>query len=277
MRAHQLLGHPGYQAIEHLQDSMAGLTVATNGKGEQWTDDCISCIQNKMKEDVSRCPQADKSCRPFYCITVDNIQLQKHGKACYNGNIWALHAVCEYTKLHEICTLKNQHKTTVISAITHHINKIERVYDYQVAIVFMDEDVSYCRAEADLGSSAKEVLKSAGIKLEVRSPDTPAQLGGAECAGALIIIAARVLHIHSGLPKTSANELVCTAARILNITLTKSINWHTPQEMVTGVCPDLSQLCVIGSREFVLNKHLPRGDQLEDRTLEDVRSGTGQT
>jgi hypothetical protein len=35
MKAHQLLGHPSYPAIEHLKDSTTGLTVATNGKGEQ--------------------------------------------------------------------------------------------------------------------------------------------------------------------------------------------------------------------------------------------------
>ncbi|KAG9379916.1 hypothetical protein A1F94_008811 [Pyrenophora tritici-repentis] len=38
--------------------------------------------------------------------------------------------------------------------------------------------------------------------------------------------------------------------------------------MVTGVRPDLSRLHAIGSRGFVLNKHLPRGDKLEDRTFE---------
>ncbi|KAK1912656.1 hypothetical protein P3342_004592 [Pyrenophora teres f. teres] len=221
-----------------------------------------------MKEDVSRRPRADKACRPFYRIAVDIIQLQEHGKACYNGDVWALHAVCEYTKLHEICTLKDRHKTTVVPALIRLINKIEKVYSYQVAIVFMDGDVGYGRAEANLGSSAKEMLASAGIKVEVRSPDTPAQLGGAERAGAIIVTVARVLRIHAGLPKSLANELVCTAARILNITPTKSIDWRTPQEMVTGVRPDLSRLRVIGSRGFVLNKHLPRGDKLEDRTFE---------
>jgi hypothetical protein len=202
------------------------------------------------------------------CVVTNIIQLQKHGEACYNGDIWTLHAVCEYTKLHEICTLKDRHKTTIVPAITCLINKIERVYGYQVAIVFMDGDVGYGQAEVDLGSSAKEVLNSAGIKVKVRSPDTPAQLGGAERAGAIIVIAARVLRIHSGLPKTLANEMVCTAARILNITPTKSIDWRTPQEMVTGVCLDLSQLRVIRSCGFVLNKHLPRGDKLKDRTFE---------
>ncbi|KAI2482472.1 hypothetical protein Ptr902_06853 [Pyrenophora tritici-repentis] len=41
----------------------------------------------------------------------------------------------------------------------------------------MDGDVGYGRAKAHLGSSAKEELGSAGIKVEMRSPDTPAQLG----------------------------------------------------------------------------------------------------
>jgi hypothetical protein len=132
----------------------------------------------------------------------------------------------------------------------------------------MDGDVSYGGAEADLGSSAKEVLRSAGIKVEIRSPNTPAQLGGAERAGAIIVIAARVLRIYSGLPKTLANELVCTAARLLNLTPTRSIDWRTPHEIVTGVCPDLSRLHAIGSRGFVLDKHLPRGDKLEDCTFE---------
>jgi hypothetical protein len=57
----------------------------------------------------------------------------------------------------------------------------------------MDGDVGYGRAEANLGSSAWEILSSAGIKVETRSPDTPAQLGGAERAGAVIVTVARVL------------------------------------------------------------------------------------
>ncbi|KAF2819122.1 hypothetical protein CC86DRAFT_146836 [Ophiobolus disseminans] len=130
MQAHQLLGHPSYQAIEHLQDSTTGLNVGTHSNGRQWNDDCIPCIQGKMKEDISRRPRADKACRLFYRIIVDIIQLQKHSEACYNSDVWALHAVCEYTKLYEIYTLKDRQKATVVPAITRLVNKIERVYGY---------------------------------------------------------------------------------------------------------------------------------------------------
>jgi hypothetical protein len=143
--------------------------------------------------------------------------------------------VCEYTKLHEICTLKDRHKATVVPAIICLINKIERVYGYQVAIVFMDGDVGYSRAEANLRSSAKEKLELASIKVEIRSPDTPAQLGGAEKARALIVTVARVICIHAGLPKALANELICTAVRLLNVTPTKALGWRTLQEIVTGI------------------------------------------
>jgi hypothetical protein len=132
----------------------------------------------------------------------------------------------------------------------------------------MDGDVGYGRAEAHLSSSAQEELASAGIKVEMRSPDTPAQLGGAERARAVIVTVARVIRIHAGLPKALANKLVCTAVRLLNVTPTKALRWRTPQEMVTGVRLDLLQLHVIGSRGFLLNKHLLKGDKLEKRTFE---------
>lgn len=37
--------------------------------------------------------------------------------------------------------------------------------------------------------------------------------------------------------------------------------------MATSVRLDLSRLYAIRSRGFVLNKHIPRGDKLEDRTF----------
>ncbi|KAI1576475.1 hypothetical protein PtrEW13061_010658 [Pyrenophora tritici-repentis] len=51
------------------------------------------------------------------------------------------------------------------------------------------------------------------------------QLGGAERARAVIVTVARVIRIHAGLPKALANELVCTAVRLLNVTPTKALEW----------------------------------------------------
>jgi hypothetical protein len=85
MRAHQLLGHPSYQALEHLQDATTGLNIDTNG--DPWTDDCILWIQGKMKEDISRRPRADQAYRPFYRISINITQHQERGEICYNGDV----------------------------------------------------------------------------------------------------------------------------------------------------------------------------------------------
>jgi hypothetical protein len=101
----------------------------------------------------------------------------------------------------------------------------------------------------------------------MRSPDTPAQLGGVERARAVIITVTRVIRIYAGLPKALANKLICTAVRLINVTPTKALRWRTPQEIITSVWLDLSRLHVIGSRRFLLNKHLLKGDKLEKRTF----------
>jgi hypothetical protein len=39
----------------------------------------------------------------------------------------------------------------------------------------------------------------------------------------VIVTVARVIRIYAGLPKALANKLVCTAVRLLNVTLTKAL------------------------------------------------------
>jgi hypothetical protein len=57
----------------------------------------------------------------------------------------------------------------------------------------------------------------------MRSPNTLAQLGGAERARAVIVTVTRVIRIYASLPKALANKLVCTIVRLLNVTLTKAL------------------------------------------------------
>ena len=69
-----------------------------------------------------------------------------------------------------------------------------------------------------------DVCKELGIKVEARAVDTPAQNPNAERAGRIIAERGRALRISSGLPKELANELVVTAAMLLNVTPTESLD-----------------------------------------------------
>jgi hypothetical protein len=68
-----------------------------------------------------------------------------------------------------------------------------------------------------------DVCKELGIKIKLRAANTPAQNLNTKRARRIIAKQGRVLRILSGLPKELANELVVTAAMLLNVTPTESL------------------------------------------------------
>jgi hypothetical protein len=99
-----------------------------------------------------------------------------------------------------------------------------------------------------------EIARTVGIKLEVRAPDTPAQLGMAERAGNVLVTKARAFRIEAGLPKSLTDELLLTAARITNATPTKALRWGTPYEVVFRRQPSIAHFEAVGTRGYILNK-----------------------
>ena len=106
-----------------------------------------------------------------------------------------------------------------------------------------------------------------GIKLEPRAENTEEQNGLTERAGKSIMTTARALRIQGNLPKSLANELTITTVNLLNRTPTESNGWRTRYEMVTGNKPSLAHCAEIGSKAYVLDVHLKRGDKLQTRTM----------
>ncbi|KAF2726484.1 hypothetical protein EJ04DRAFT_453274, partial [Polyplosphaeria fusca] len=98
--AHQVLGHAGERAIEHLKDAVDGIKLIEGPPAPGWKN-CEACIGAKLSKMVSRRPQRKPAKKPFEQISIDLIQLRKTGKACYNGDKWLFHCVDQYSKWHE--------------------------------------------------------------------------------------------------------------------------------------------------------------------------------
>jgi hypothetical protein len=105
----------------------------------------------------------------------------------------------------------------VIAALKALLHKIERQYGYTVIVLKVDGDRGY-------GLKLYRIARQAGLKIELRAPDTPEQLGAVEKAGNIIITKARSLRIKAGLLKSLSNKLAITATKITNVTPTRSIN-----------------------------------------------------
>jgi hypothetical protein len=257
--AHQLWGHASKQAIDHLPESVTGFELAGDDKAPKWKD-CDVCIQSKMTQQISRRTPEHTNTTPFYRVGIDLVQLLPQGEACYNGDKYAFHAICHSIKWHEVTTIPNRQKSTLLNVIKALIAKIQRQFEYTVVVFRIDSEPGYRELLYD-------VCKELGIKIEARAADTPAQNPNAERAGRVIIERGRALRISSGLPKELANELVVTAAMLLNVTPTESLGWDTPYQRVFGRKPSVAHMAPIGCRAYVLNRKVKRGDKLESRTM----------
>ena len=257
--AHELFGHPSKEVLDHLQDNVNGIVLRRDAQ-ETSLQECETCIEAKMTAQISRRQPENRATRPFYRIAIDLVQLVPTGNACYNGDKYLLHAICEHSKWHESKTLPQKTKSLVLPALKALINKIQRQYGYTVVVLKIDGERAY-------GLELYNIAQETGMKIELRAPDTPEQLGLAEIAGNVIIIKSRAYRIHAKLPKSISNELAITATHIANITPTRALNWKTPYEIVHGKKPSVAHLAPIGCKSFVLNKHLKQADKLESRSF----------
>ncbi|PZD23187.1 rve domain containing protein, partial [Pyrenophora tritici-repentis] len=259
--AHVMWGHAGRQAIGHLPGSVDGLELVDGEQAPKWKD-CDTCIQSKLTQLVSRRLPREPATRPFQRTSIDLIQLLERGERCYNGDQYLFHMVDQDSKWHEGSCMPDKTKATLTRVFKRLLAKIERQYNSQVIVIRLDMEAGYVEL--------LEICKNLGIALEPRA--TEAQNGGIERAGKSIVIRARAVRLHAGLPEEYANECAMTAIYLLNRTPVEAINWSCPYTKVKGVKPSVAHLEVIGARAYVLNEKLLRGAKLEDKLCD----GQGQ-
>ncbi|KAF2025366.1 hypothetical protein EK21DRAFT_76622, partial [Setomelanomma holmii] len=59
---------------------------------------CEDCVLTKMNQQISQRTPDTVATRPFERIAINLIYLTLQGEECYNGDKYALHAVCQFSK-----------------------------------------------------------------------------------------------------------------------------------------------------------------------------------
>ncbi|KAK1918636.1 hypothetical protein P3342_001685 [Pyrenophora teres f. teres] len=254
--AHQIWGHPGRKAVDQLEPNVIGVQLT----GDHMDCLCQTCIEARMAHIVSRRPSESRAQQPFYRIAIDIIYIIPVGDECIDGSKYAIHAVDEYTKWHEISTIKRKDKTTLIRWFMSLIRRIQRVYNADVVAI-------RCDNEAGFGNDLINMTEELGILYESAPPGTKEPNGLVERAGGVLTQRARAMRLHSQLPKDLSHEMYRTAAYILNRTPTEALGWKTPYEAVWGRKPLVAHMRPIGCRAYVYNRDLRAADKLESRTL----------
>ena len=256
--AHSLFGHISQKAVAQLERQVDGIKVIEQPKAPQWTE-CETCVQSKLHKLISRRPPREPAKRPFYRLGVDLVQLRERTERCYNGDLWMFHAVDQYSRWHEACCLPDKSSVTLKRTARRLLAKIKRQYHADVSVVRLDSDRGY--------SEMLQMFKELGIVVEPRAEYTEEQNGLTERAGSTIVTRGRAIRIGGDLPMELSNECCVAAVYLLNRSPTEALAWKTPYEIVHGRKPTVAHLAAIGSRAYVLNTKLMRGEKLASRTL----------
>ena len=92
-KAHHIWAHPGPDTIRHLQQAVRGFRLQGSVPPPSWKE-CEDCILTKMNQQISRRTPDTVATKPFERIAIDLVYLVPQGEECYNGDKYALHAVC---------------------------------------------------------------------------------------------------------------------------------------------------------------------------------------
>ena len=251
-RWHAAMGHPGQAAISHLESAVTGATVSGRGPS---TIDCEACSVSKAHQLISRRPdKEDPAAEPLARVAYDLIQFDSG----YNQHVWVSHFYCYFSTMDFVYT--HSHKSEATAIIGEFLSMVKNRYGRTVKYLRTD-------CEPSLGNKFKQLKADSGITWERTAPYTPAQNGGAERSGGVLLLKARCLRIAAHLPANMWPEIICAAGYLNNRTPKRQLAWKTPIETLTGQKPDLGHLRVYGCRAYPLNKKIPRKQKLEPRAF----------
>ena len=177
--AHQIWGHPNVKAVKKLQQAINGVKLKDGLAAPKW-DECVTCIKAKLHKFVSRRAQRVAQAYPFQRLGINIVQLQKRGEACYNGDIWLLHAVCPSSNYHFATTTKHKNKAVLSRWLERLLAKIKRQFYAKVQFVKLDDDRGY--------SDLYNICEDNGLIVEPRAAYVEEQNGVTEKVGHTIII-----------------------------------------------------------------------------------------
>ncbi|RKF80017.1 hypothetical protein GcM3_049032, partial [Golovinomyces cichoracearum] len=231
-KAHVIMGHAGYDAINKLQDNCEGIEIDMTVPCPRVAE-CQTCACAKAHEIISRRQDVEipaPPCVNFYRTNQDIIPFEPSKSAACQISI-------------------NQ------------IKMIEKQFDVSIRIVKTDGESVF---------NSKEwvnFVADKGIVRQVSAPDTSEQNGKSEAAGKWIVIISRALILESGLPNTLFSEALKCGTYIYNRLPRKFLGWKSPFEKVTGRKPDLSHLHPFGCRAYVFQHNIPRLKKMLPRAL----------
>src|ERR1700721_584992 len=253
------MGHVGPAALAQLGNRSLGAKI----RGPSTTK-CPDCALAKIKQQISRRPNPNKSTRPFHKVHIDWFDLeagwdsyQPEGRLIRRCLILTCEATGMALTYFTTCSREDENLPILQDAVNH----LQLRYNLKIKVVRSDNEMNRIKT--------KNWFNKKGIDFERSAPDTHEQNGISERMGQLIMEKARAMRLSGRLPHALWREIVASATYLYNRTPRYSLDWKSPYEAfheyvmenegVTGPRkPVLSHLRAFGCKAYTLIKS--RGD-----------------
>lgn len=235
---HRLLGHVNFKYLNTLSEEqlLDGIPI----KLESEFMKCKTCIESKMHnipfknnrkgaKGILEIVHTDV-CGPFKTVG-------------FRGENYFISFIDDYSKIAKVYSIKS--KAEVFDCIVQYVNECENLTGKKTKFLRCDNGKEY------LNSDIYNFAKERGIVIN-NCPAYVHELNGtAERFNRTIMNMSRCLLAEANVHKRYWPEIVCAATYLKNRTLANTVERKTPFEIFFGKKPNVTNLCLYGSKVFV--------------------------
>ena len=257
---HRRLGHVNYSSIIDMAKHRMAIGMPTDLSTIPPV--CEHCILGKQaKRPV---PKHREGKRSTHLLEIVFSDITGPEDIPTGGKVYVLNFIDDFSR--QTWSYLLAKKSDTLPAFKEWRSLAEHQAECPVKIFITDNGGEYTSA------SYEAHLKQHGIQHLVTAPYTSAENGVVEHSHRTIMSRARAIHNNAKLPPKLWGECVLTAVYLKNRTPTKALDNKTPYEVWNKRKPNLSHLCEIGCKAFVLiqARHVPK---IYSRSVECVLIG----
>ena len=239
---HRRLGHVGFTNLQHMveNNSVKGLPDLVNDPGF-----CEDCALNKL----TRLPfPTGGNIAPNTLDIIHSDICGPMNTLTHSGNKYFITFIDDHSRKAFVYFIKT--KNEAYSKFQEFKAQVENETGHRIKILRTDGGGEY------INGQFKELLKNQGIRHQVTAPYTPQQNGVAERFNRTVVEMARMMLHGANLPYAFWAESINTATYIRNRCISKALGTHktTPEEVWTGIKPNIEHLRVFGCDAYALIK-----------------------
>ncbi|CAF4946395.1 unnamed protein product [Pieris macdunnoughi] len=243
---HQRMGHLNYNDLQKLNESTEGADIESSREEHVVCNTCLKGKQTRQpfKHAGTRASALLELVHSDVCGPMEEKSL--------GGARYYVTFVDDWSRKVFVYFISS--KSQVLEKFKDFKLLVENQLNAKIKTLRSDNGKEYVNEAFD------KVCRDSGIKRQLTIPYTPEQNGMSERMNRTLTERAKCMLINSGLPKKFWAEAVATAAYVINRSPTKSLQYKTPEELWSGIKPNISNIKVFGCRAMM---HVPKEKRLK--------------